>query len=70
MRVESLLTGLARNPAVPEDLLIRLAHHRRAAQQMVWRRATLSDQVAAVILAHRSPRMLIHLHAGRVGVEE
>lgn len=66
MQVESLLAGLARNPGVPEDLLVRLAHHQRAAQQMVCRRETLSDQVAAVILAHRDPRMLIHLHPGRV----
>ncbi len=66
MQIEPLLAGLARNPAVPEDLLVRLAHQRRAAQQMVWRRPTLSDQVASVILAHQDPRMLIHLHAGRV----
>lgn len=66
MRIEPLLAGLVRNPAVPEDLLIRLAHHCGVARQMVWRRATLSDQAATVILDHRDPRMLIHLHADRV----
>lgn len=65
-RGTALLLGLARNPAASEEVLLRLARHSRAAQEMSWRRQTLSDQVVTAILAHRDPDAVLHLDPRRV----
>ena len=58
----SVLAGLARNPAVPEELLVRLARDRRAAREMSLHRSALSDAVAGAILAHGDDDLVFHLH--------
>lgn len=65
-RTEPGLCGLARNPAAPDDVLVRLARYARAAHEMSHRRQTLSDPVVTEILAHRNPSSVLHLGRSRV----
>lgn len=64
-RGEPKLVGLARNPAVTEDVLVRLARNAVAAHEMSCRRGRLPDAVVIEILAHRNPSSVLNLDGRR-----
>jgi hypothetical protein len=53
------LLGLVRNPATPDDVLLRLARNEAAAEAMSYRRRDLPDPVIQEILARHDPESLI-----------
>ncbi|WHT16951.1 hypothetical protein N8J89_27955 [Crossiella sp. CA-258035] len=52
--MDGALTGLAENPAAPEDVLFRLAAEPSVARRLAWRRE-LPDPVVEWLLAHGDP---------------
>ncbi|MEE6263579.1 hypothetical protein [Plantactinospora sonchi] len=65
-RERARLSGLARNPAATEQILVRLARDAVVARELASRRRPLPDAVAETILAHRDPGSALFLHGDRV----
>lgn len=63
---DPLLSGLGRNPAAPEDVLVRLAAHGAGRHGMSMRRGPLADAVAEALLTHGGSDSAVGLHGGRV----
>ncbi|MEU5892245.1 hypothetical protein ABZ835_36230 [Streptomyces sp. NPDC047461] len=60
------LSGLARNPAAPEDVLVRIAAHRAGRHGMARRREPLPDAVVEALLAHDDGDVFAGLRAERI----
>ncbi|WP_326552889.1 hypothetical protein [Micromonospora sp. NBC_01813] len=60
------LSGLGRNPAASDDLLVRLAAHAAGRHGMSLRRGRLADPVVEALLAHGGSDTAIHLNGERV----
>lgn len=60
------LSGLARNPAAPEDVLVRIAAHRAGRQGMARRREPLPDAVVEALLAYDDGDVFAGLRAERI----
>jgi hypothetical protein len=60
------LSGLGRNPATPEDLLIRLAAHAAGRHGISLRRGRLADPVVEALLTHGDKDTAVRLHGDRV----
>ncbi|WP_329276222.1 variant leucine-rich repeat-containing protein [Streptomyces sp. NBC_01451] len=60
------LSGLGRNPAVPPDLLVRLAAHKAGRHGMSLRRGRLEDAVVEALLTHGDDMTAVRLHGDRI----
>lgn len=60
------LSGLGRNPAAPQDVLVRLAAHSAGRHGISLRRGQLSDAVAEALLSHGGGDAAVRLHGDRV----
>lgn len=60
------LSGLGRNPAAPEDVLLRLAAHPAGRHGIAGRPGQLSDNLVEALLAHGDARTAVHLHGNRI----
>jgi hypothetical protein len=60
------LSGLGRNPAAPEDVLVRLARHGAGRHGISLRRGRLPDPVVGVLLEHGDRYTTVGLHGDRV----
>ncbi|MFE2585027.1 hypothetical protein [Streptomyces sp. NPDC059378] len=60
------LSGLGRNPAAPEDVLVRLAVHEAGRHGLSLRRGRLADAVAEAMLAHGDDSTAVRLHGDRI----
>jgi hypothetical protein len=63
------LSGLGRNPAAPQDILVRLAAHAAGRHGMDLRRGRLADAVVEALLAHGGGDSAVHLHGDRISPE-
>ncbi|MEU6244067.1 hypothetical protein [Streptomyces sp. NPDC047024] len=63
------LSGLARNPAAPQDVLIRLATHKAGRHGMSLRRGRLEDAVVEALLTHGDDHTAVGLHGDRISPE-
>ena len=60
------LSGLGRNPAAPDDVLVRLAVHAAGRHGMDMRRGQLADAVVEALLAHGGGSSAVGLHGERI----
>ncbi|MFE0631709.1 hypothetical protein ACFW3D_32750 [Streptomyces sp. NPDC058864] len=60
------LSGLGRNPAAPDDVLVRLAVHLHGRHGMHVRRGRLPDAVAEALLTHGGRDSAVLLHGDRI----
>ncbi|MFJ3901944.1 hypothetical protein [Streptomyces sp. NPDC090025] len=60
------LSGLGRNPAAPQDVLVRLAAHPAGRHGMAQRHGQLADAVAEALLTHGGGDSAVRLHGDRV----
>ncbi|WP_207709556.1 hypothetical protein [Actinomadura macrotermitis] len=60
------LSGLGRNPAAPEDVLIRLTAHEAGRHGVTQRRGRFSDAVAEALLTHGGGDSAVSLHGDRI----
>ncbi|WBB94892.1 hypothetical protein O7543_01600 [Solwaraspora sp. WMMA2080] len=60
------LSGLGRNPATPDDLLVRLAAHAAGRHGISLRRGRLADTVVEALLEHGGSESAIHLNGERI----
>ncbi|MFG2947149.1 hypothetical protein [Streptomyces adustus] len=60
------LSGLGRNPAAPEEVLVRLAAHKAGRHGLSQRRGRLADAVAEALLAHGDDSTAVRLHGDRI----
>ncbi|WP_211273357.1 hypothetical protein [Streptomyces hirsutus] len=60
------LSGLGRNPAAPQDVLVRLAAHPAGRQGISLRRGRLADAVVEALLTHGDRRTATVLHGGQI----
>jgi hypothetical protein len=58
-------SGLGSNPAAPEDVLVRVAHHPAGRSGLGLRSGQLPDAVVEVLLAHGG-RSIVNLHGSRI----
>ncbi|MER5354287.1 hypothetical protein ABT093_28640 [Kitasatospora sp. NPDC002551] len=65
-RVHPVLSGLGRNPAAPQDVLVRLAAHPDARTSVAWRRGRLADPVVEALLTHGGADIAVALHGDRL----
>ncbi|MEO3821067.1 hypothetical protein [Plantactinospora sp. B24E8] len=65
-RDQARLSGLVRNPAATEEMLVRLARDPAVARELAGWRRPLPDPVAEAVLAHRDPDSLLFLRGDRV----
>ncbi|MFJ4467675.1 hypothetical protein ACIP2X_09415 [Streptomyces sp. NPDC089424] len=60
------LSGLGRNPAAPQDVLVRLAAHRAGQGGLSLRRGRLDDAVAEALLTYGDANTAVRLHGDRL----
>lgn len=60
------LSGLGRNPAAPQDVLVRLAAHRAGRHGIALRRGRLEDAVVEALLEHGDDVSTVGLHGDRI----
>ncbi|WP_425246208.1 hypothetical protein [Streptomyces sp. NEAU-NA10] len=60
------LSGLGRNPAAPQDVLVRLAAHKAGRHGMSLRRGRLADAVVEALLTHGDGDTAVGLHGKRI----
>ncbi|AUH39715.1 hypothetical protein [Streptomyces sp. CMB-StM0423] len=60
------LSGLGRNPAAPQDVLVRLAAHRAGRHGIGRRRGMLADAVVEALLTYGDEDSAVRLHGDRV----
>jgi hypothetical protein len=65
-RYHPRLSGLARNPAAPDEILIRLAAHPDGRHGIQQRPGRLADEVATALLTHGGADEADYLHGERV----
>ncbi|WP_218782000.1 hypothetical protein [Streptomyces sp. CS113] len=63
------LSGLGRNAAAPQDVLIRLAPHQAGRHGISLRRGRLEDAVVEALLTHGDDWTAVGLHGGRISPE-
>ncbi|MFE9094104.1 hypothetical protein [Streptomyces sp. NPDC007264] len=63
------LSGLGRNPAAPQDVLVRLATHRAGRRGISRRRGRLADAVVEALLTHGDGDTAVGLHGDRISPE-
>ncbi|MFE4176864.1 hypothetical protein ACFRR7_33290 [Streptomyces sp. NPDC056909] len=60
------LSGLGRNPAAPQDVLVRLAAHAVGRHGISLRRGRLADAVVEALLTHGDKETAVSLHGERL----
>lgn len=60
------LSGLGRNPAAPQDVLVRLATHKAGRHGISLRRGRLEDGVVEALLTHGDDNTAVRLHGDRL----
>lgn len=60
------LSGLGRNPAAPQDVLVRLAAHKAGQHGLSLRRGRLGDAVVEALLTYGDANTVVHLHGDRI----
>ncbi|MFB8036649.1 hypothetical protein ACFC5Z_27675 [Streptomyces sp. NPDC056004] len=63
------LSGLGRNPAAPQDVLVRLAAHKAGRHGISLRRGRLEDAVVEALLTHGGDDDAVGLHGDRISPE-
>ncbi|MEU4148866.1 hypothetical protein [Streptomyces sp. NPDC026659] len=63
------LSGLGRNPAAPQDVLVRLAAHKAGRHGMALRQGRLADAVVEALLTHGDGDTAVGLHGDRISPE-
>ena len=63
------LSGLARNPAAPQDVLVRLAAHSAGRHGLSLRRGQLADAVVEALLTHDGAGSAVYLRPDRISPE-
>jgi hypothetical protein len=64
-----LLSGLGRNPAAPQDVLVRLATHKAGRHGISQRRGRLEDAVVEALLTHGDDNTAVGFHGDRISPE-
>ncbi|MBZ9640485.1 hypothetical protein [Streptomyces sp. PSKA30] len=62
-------SGLGRNPAAPQDVLVRLATHKAGRHGISLRRGRLEDAVGEALLVHGDDNTAVGLHGDRISPE-
>ncbi|MEU9335564.1 hypothetical protein AB0D49_20670 [Streptomyces sp. NPDC048290] len=63
------LSGLGRNPAAAQDVLVRLAAHRAGRHGIALRGGRLADAVVEALLTHGDADTAVRLHGDRISPE-